>query len=506
MSVLERMAALSGKVLIDGAVRASGSTSAIDSLDPATEARLGHVADATDAEIDEAVAVANRAQKAWNARNALVRAEALHEIAHRLRAMRGALAEAMTRDMGKPYKESSDEVEWSATAYDYYAEIARADNGRIIGPVVDGQTHLVTKHPLGVAAIIMPFNYPFVLFAWEASAALATGNAVILKPSEYTTLSSMMMLEAFDHLPKGLVQCVTGGARVGQRLVEHDDVHCVAFTGSIAAGQAVAKACAGTFKRVLIEASGNDPFIVMPSAPMDIVAKGAVFSAYINCGQICARAERFYVHEDVHDEFVRRVTDLSKRIRIGNGLDKVDMGPLVSARERDRYEGLVRRTIDAGAKVHHGGGRPAGFNQGFFVDTTVLSDVGQHMEIMRNESFGPVMPVCRVKSLDEAIAHANDSKYALGSVVYTTDLKEAMRAMNEIQAGMTWVNAPLLDNDAGPFGGWKMSGTGSQLGTEGLEQFRKSKLVMIDPNCSDHDFWWYPYKDTEAFKGERGKP
>ncbi|MBM3585281.1 MAG: aldehyde dehydrogenase [Alphaproteobacteria bacterium] len=505
MSVLEAFTSLSGKILIDGQVRASRATEASDTLDPATEARLGHVAEATDAEIDEAVAGANKAQKAWAARNALARAEALHEIAHRLRQRRAELAEAMTRDMGKPFKESSDEVEWSATAYDYFAEVARADQGRIIGPVVDGQTHLVTKHPLGVAAIIMPFNYPFVLFSWEASAALATGNAVVLKPSEYTTLSSLLMLECFDHLPCGLVQCVTGGARVGARLVEHPDVHCVAFTGSIKAGQAVAKACAGTFKRVLIEASGNDPFIVMPSAPLDIVAKGAVFSAYINCGQICARAERFYVHQDVHDEFVRRVTDLSKAIRIGNGLDKVDVGPLVSARERDRYEGLVKRTLDAGARLHCGGGRPSQFNRGFFVDTTVLSGVDQRMEIMRNESFGPVMPICRVKDLDEAIAHANDSQYALGSVIYTMDLKEAMRATNEIQAGMTWVNAPLLDNDAGPFGGWKMSGTGSQLGTEGLEQFRKSKMVMIDPNCSDHDFWWYPYKDAEAFKGEQGK-
>lgn len=503
MNVLEEFKRLSGRIIVDGRIRPSAASEAVNAIDPATETVNGQVAESAEADIEEAVAAARTAQKAWARRNALARAEALHEVAHRLRAMRLPLAEAMTREMGKPFKESADEVEWSATAFDYYAELARSDNGRVIGPVVDGQTHLVTKHPLGTVLIIMPFNYPFTLFAWEASAALAAGNSVILKPSELTSLSSMMMLKALDHLPSGLVQCLTGTGATGARLVSHPGVHCVAFTGSIPAGQAVAKACAGSFKRVLIEASGNDPFIVMPSAPLDIAAKGAVFSAYINCGQICARAERFYVHEAVHDEFVSRVTDLTRKIRVGNGLDKVDMGPMVSDRERTRYEGLLKRTIEAGATVNTGGGRPSEFNRGFFVQPTVLSDVTQDMEIMRTESFGPVIPVCRVRSFDEALEHANDSQYALGSVVYTTDMKEAMRSMSEIEAGMTWINAPLLDNDAGPFGGWKMSGTGSQLGPEGLEQFRQSKLVMIDPNCSDHDFWWYPYKDSEAFPGPR---
>ena len=201
----------------------------------------------------------------------------LHEIAHKLRANSRVLAEAMTREMGKPFKESHDEVEWSATAYDYYAEIGRHEHGRVIGPVVDGQTNLVTKHPLGTVVIIMAFNYPYCLFAWEAAAALAAGNSVMLKPSEMTSLSSMMMLKTFDHLPSGLVQCITGGASVGSALIEHDGVHGVAFTGSIKAGQSVATACAPKFKRCLIECSGNDPFIVMPSAPMDVVARGAVF-------------------------------------------------------------------------------------------------------------------------------------------------------------------------------------------------------------------------------------
>lgn len=500
MSVLEDFSDLNAKLFVDGALRASEASDGFDVVDPATEATLSHVAHATDAEIDEAVAAANSAQKTWNAQNALTRAAALHEVARQLRKLAPRLAEAATREMGKPYKETADEVEWSATAFDYYAEAARHEAGRVVGPVTDGQFHFTVKEPLGTVVVILPFNFPYVLYAWEAAAALATGNAVILKPSENTSLCSLMM-EALSHLPAGLAQCVTGGGRVGARLVEHQDTHGVAFTGSVPTGRAVARACAETFKRALIEASGNDPFLVMPSAPMDVAARGAAFAAYLNCGQVCTAAERIYVHESIHDEFVERIVGLADGLRIGNGLEKVDMGPMVSSRERDRYEGVLRRAIEQGAKVVTGGGRPAGSNVGWFVEATVLTECTPEMDILNNESFGPVAPICRVRDLDEAIELANRSRFGLGATIYTADLKESMRAVNELEAGMVWVNAPLLDNDAGPFGGRKMSGTGRQLGAEGLDQFRHTKLVMIDPNCNSQDFWWFPYADEEAFPG-----
>jgi len=501
MSVLEDFSDLNAKLFVDGALRASEASDGFDVVDPATEATLSHVAHATDAEIDEAVAAANSAQKPWNARNALSRAAALHEVARQLRKLAPRLAEAATREMGKPYKETADEVEWSATAFDYYAEAARHEAGRVVGPVTDGQFHFTVKEPLGTVVVILPFNFPYVLYAWEAAAALATGNAVILKPSENTSLCSLMMMEALSHLPAGLAQCVTGGGRVGARLVEHQDTHGVAFTGSVPTGQAVARACAETFKRALIEASGNDPFLVMPSAPMAVAARGAAFAAYLNCGQVCTAAERIYVHESIHDEFVESIVGLADGLRIGNGLEKVDMGPMVSSRERDRYEGVLRRAIEQGARVVTGGGRPAGSNVGWFVEATVLTECTPDMDILNNESFGPVAQICRVRGLDGAIELANRSRFGLGATIYTADLKESMRAVNELEAGMVWVNAPLLDNDAGPFGGRKMSGTGRQLGAEGLDQFRHTKLVMIDPNCNPQDFWWFPYADEEAFPG-----
>lgn len=502
MTVMDSFKALSGNIYIDGALRRSGSGAGCDAVDPATEETNGALAFAQAGEVDEAVAAARRAQKLWQRMNGLKRAEELHEVARRLRADTPRLAEALTREMGKPYKESADEVEWTATAFDYYAEIARHEAGRVVGPVVDGDFHVVTKHPLGVVAIVLPFNFPYVLFAWEAGAALGAGNAVILKPSELTSLSSLAMMSCFDHLPAGLVQCLPGAVETGRALVGHDGVDGVAFTGSIAAGQAVAKACAPGFKRCLIEASGNDPFLAMPSADLAMATRGAVFGAYLNCGQVCAAAERFYVHQDVHDAFVEEAVRLTRQLRIGNGLDKVDMGPMAARRERDRYEAMLARAIDEGARVATGGGRPEGFNRGYFCDATVLVDCTPDMEIMNNESFGPVMPICRVSSFDEALRHANASRYGLGSFVFTNDLAETMRAIDELEAGMTWINATaLLDNDAGPFGGRKMSGTGRQLGSEGIDQFRHTKLTMIDHENKPADFWWFPYKDAEAWPG-----
>ena len=502
MVMLDTFKSLSGYIYLDGALRKATGSDGCDAIDPATEEVNGEVVYTCTAEVDEAVAAAKKAQVQWNRLSGLARSEELHEVARRLRNIVPKMAETLTREMGKPYKESANEAHWTAGAFDYYAEISRHEAGRVIGPVVDGDFNVITKHPLGAVGIILPFNFPYVLFGWEAAAALGAGNAVILKPSELTTFSSLIIMECFDHLPKGLVQCIPGAIETGKALVGHDGVDGIAFTGSVAGGQAVAQTCAQTFKRVLIEASGNDPFLVMPSADISIATQAAMFAAFANCGQVCTSGERFYVHNDVHDQFVDGVKQLAAKLRIENGLDKVDMGPMVSERERDRYERVLARAVDDGGKVLHGGDRPEDFNRGYFCNPTILTDCTPDMEIMNNESFGPVMPICRVGSFDEALGLANNSKYGLGSYLFSNDLAETMRAINELEAGMTWINATaLLDNDAGPFGGRKMSGTGRQLGSEGLDQFRHSKTSMIDHENKPADFWWFPYQDDEAYPG-----
>jgi len=500
VDVLSEFDLKSHSILIDGEFRRSESTDSLDVIDPATEDVIAQIAETTTAEVDAAVEIGQAAYKKWWRMSALERSEVMHEVANDLLAMKARLAEALTREMGKPYKESADEVDWSVSAIRYYAETGRTDIGRVMGPAVEGHLNYTLKLPLGVVVSIQPFNYPMTLLAWEGAAALACGNAVIVKPSEYTSITTLMFAEAFNkHLPPGLFQVLTGAGEAGRQLVEHPKTNMIAFTGSVPTGKAIAAKCGEMMKPTLIETSGNDPFIVMPSAPLDVVARGAAFSAYMNCGQICVSAERFFVHQDIHDEFVEKMAEEARKIRIGNGLDKVEMGPMVAEKERTRYEGVLERAQQQGAKLALGGGRPANRDKGWFVEPTILTDCNPEMDILNNESFGPVAPICKVESFDQALDYANDSNFGLGACLYTMDMRESIRASEELDGGMVWVNAPLLDNDAGPFGGTKMSGMGRQLGPEGLETFRKTKFFWLDPNCGTQDFWWFPYQDAEAY-------
>ncbi|MEZ5381721.1 MAG: aldehyde dehydrogenase family protein [Microthrixaceae bacterium] len=496
--VTSLMADLSGRHHLDGAlVAGEGRVQAV--IDPATEQPTSSYAEATGAEIDAAVAAANRAQRQWWALSALERTDALHGVANAMVEVAPMVGEVMTREMGKPFVESNWEGGTSASSLRYYAELARHDQGRVAGAALPGQTHLTLKEPLGTVVSIVPFNFPVLLFGWQAAAALAAGNAVIVKPSELTPVTLLALMEAFEGLPPGLVQVLTGGADVGAALVRHPDTHAVAFTGSVPAAQAVATAAAERFKPVLTEASGNDPFIVMPSAPIDMVARGAAFAAFLNCGQVCTSAERFYVHDDVFDAFVEALAAEASALRLGSGLERVDIGPMASERERQRVEAVVARAVEQGATVVCGGKRPDALPTGWFYEPTVL-EVTHEMEIMHGETFGPLAPVCRVSSLDEAIALANDSEVGLGANIYTDDLAEAFRAVHEIETGIVWVNTPLNDNDAVPFGGRKLTGSGRELGIEGLEQFRRSKMVMIAPEARP-DPEWFPYADEYAFPG-----
>jgi betaine-aldehyde dehydrogenase len=495
----QRMQQLAGTQYIDGEYR-PGSGARREIIDPATGAAFAHYTEATADETAAAIAAAARAQKEWWALGALDRANALHGVAMRLVGMSALAGECLTREMGKPFRESNWEIGASSSSFRYYAELARHDQGRVSGPVIAGQLQMTLKEPLGTVVSIVPFNFPVLLFGWQAAAALAAGNAVIVKPSELTSLTLLMVMEAFDELPRGLVQTLTGGAATGRHLVEHPGTHAVAFTGSVPAAQAVAESAGRRFKPVLIEASGNDPFIVMPSAPVDVVAKGAAFAAFLNCGQVCTSAERFYVHDAVHDQFVAALAREARALRIGSGLDRIDIGPLASARERERVERIVARAVEQGARIVCGGRRPPHLSQGWFYEPTVL-EVTHAMEIMHGECFGPLAPICRVRDLDEAIALANDSDFGLGANIYTSDLAEAMRAVNEIESGIVWVNTPLNDNDCVPFGGRKLTGMGRELGAEGLEQFRRSKMVMISPTAAA-DPEWFPYPDRDAWPGQ----
>jgi len=326
---------------------------------------------------------------------------------------------------------------------------------------------------------------------WTVAASLAAGNACIIKPALTTTLSTLEFMAVFEALPDGLIACMPGGAEVAQYLIASPMTHAVAFTGSVAAGKAVAAAAASRMKPAVIEAGGSDPMIITAHAPLDVAAAGAVTAAFHMSGQVCTSAERFFVVDGVHDAFIEKFATEARRLRIGNGLAKAEIGPLVSEPARAKVIRLVEDAKSKGATVILGGKIPDSEPVGWFYEPTILTGCTPEMAIMQEECFGPVAAVARVADFDEAIERANNSPFGLGASVFTTSLEEAMAAAERLESGMVWVNNPLIDNDALPFGGWKASGMGRELGRQGLDAFRRSKMVIIDHKPVIQD-WWYP--------------
>jgi betaine-aldehyde dehydrogenase len=401
----------------------------------------------------------------------------------------------LTREGGKPLPENRDEIEWIAACLDYYAEIGRDVVGRVISPVARNQFNFVIKEPYGVAGLIVPWNYPLLLLVWKLAAALAAGNTVVAKPSELTPLSTLRLMRAFESFPEGVVNVVTGyGPEAGMPLVQHRDVELVAFTGSQATGRKVAVACAEQLKKCHLELGGNDPFIVDAGVDLDVAARGAAWACFLNMGQVCTSAERFYVVGKAFDEFVDRFVAFTKTLRIGDPLGPdVELGPMISAAQRDKVERKVADATARGARLVVGGRRPERLPRGFFYEPAGLVDVTPDMALMKEETFGPVAPIVRCRDIDEAIALADASEYGLGANIYTNDLEHAMRAAEAIHAGTFWINDPLTDNDAGPFGGMRRSGIGRELGSEGIEDFRDAKHVHLDYKIGAKAYW-YPYR------------
>jgi acyl-CoA reductase-like NAD-dependent aldehyde dehydrogenase len=473
-------------------------------IDPATLETVGAITAATDAEIDAALTAAAKAQQTWKALDAKTRAKCLHGVANAIESadlMR--CAELMVREMGKPYPEAIGEIANCAPVFRYYAEMARDEAGKIAGTTQAGSFQYARYEPYGVSVHIMPYNFPILLMCWTVAASLAAGNACIVKPAEATTLSTLDYMAMFRSLPEGLVSCLPGGAETGKALVESGRTHAVAFTGSVAAGRRVAVACAERMKPCVIEAGGSDPLIVSTHAPLEVAAAGSVTAAFHLSGQVCTSAERFFVVESVHDRFVELFAEKTRALRIGNGMDETEIGPLVSEAARAKVMRLVDDATAHGARAVTGGRIPPDHNVGWFYEPTILTGVTPDMAICKEECFGPVAAICRVADFDEAIRLANDSPFGLGASIFTTDLAEAMEASERLEAGMVWVNNPLIDNDALPFGGWKASGLGRELGRQGLDAFRRSKMVVIDHKPVVQD-WWYPYP-TEWFRKAGGR-
>lgn len=480
---------------IDGQWLASDSGDELQVLNPATEEVLDTVPNGNEADARKAVAAARRAFADWRWVPAVERAEMMHEAARKLRAHDAEIARLSTLEEGKPIPEHEEEIEWTIGTLDYYAELARNYRGRVVPSAERSQFNFVLKEPFGVVACIVPFNYPLLLMIWKVAPALAAGNTVIVKPAEQTPLTTLRLAElVFDHFPPGVFNVVTGeGARVGEPLVTHPDVPLIAFTGSTAVGQRIARLAADRVKRLHLELGGKDPFVIAPDADIEMSIEALAYAALLNAGQVCTATERVYVPNEMLDAFTGGLADYVRSLRLGPGVEPTtDIGPLAAAGYRAKVEDHVAEAVARGAKVLAGGRRPARFERGYFYEPTVLVNVDHRMKCMREETFGPVIPVMGYRDFDEAIQLANDSDYGLGAVLRTNDARLAKRFFEEVRAGTIWINDPLTDNYGGPFGGMKMSGNARELGEEGLESFLETKHVHWDFDDGPKDYW-YPY-------------
>ena len=482
------------RLFINGEYVESASGQAMAVENPATEEVIAEVPDASVGDVDRAVEAARRAQREWRRLDHLARAELLHECATQLERHADELAVLLTREGGKTLKENRDEIDWSVTAFRHLAETARSNVGRVVGPTKPGQMNFVLHEPLGVVAHILPFNYPILLLAWQVAASLAVGNTAIVKPSELTPLATLRLGEIWSHLPAGVFNVITASGQGSGALVEHPHTNMIAFTGSVATGSRIMAAAAPRIKKLLLELGGSDPFIVLDDASLDVAVRGAVFAAFLNAGQVCTSAERFYVQDSIYDDFMTMAAERTGELRIGDPMGDVDLGALVSRDARERVEQTIEEFTGHGARIAHGGGIPSHLDRGYFFEPTLIEVDDPRRQQPAREIFGPMATFTRVRDLDHAIELANDSDYGLGASIYTSNLETAMRAATELQAGTVWINDPLKDNDAAPFGGYKMSGLGRELGSEGLSAFTQSKHVHIDFAQVPSPEWWFPYE------------
>ncbi len=485
-------------LLIGGELTAgAGTPLAVEN--PYTTETIVTVNSASAEQVEATVAAAREAWPGWARTTAGERCELLHEVARRLREGAEELARTMTAEGGKPLLENRDELEWTAAAFDYYAEIGRDHAGRVIPPIESTQLAMVVKDPLGVVGCIVPWNYPLLLLAWKVAPALAAGNCVVCKPSELTPLSTLMLARAFEQMPAGVVNLIAGAGDVGAAIASHPEVDCIAFTGSVATGKKVAAACTERMARMNLEMGGKDAFIVCADvAPqLEVAARGGAWAAFLNAGQVCTSAERFYIAEEIFDDYAAAFVEHTRGLVLGDPFEvTTDIGPMVSEPQRAKVIAQLDAARSAGAEVLVGGD-DGGQARGHFLSPAVVTGAGADSALLREETFGPVAPLVPVSSLDEAIALANGTEFGLGANVYTADLESAVRCMRELRAGTVWINDPLTDNDAGPFGGFKQSGLGRELGREGLEAFQETKHVHMESKIERKE-WWYPYKEYGA--------
>jgi succinate-semialdehyde dehydrogenase / glutarate-semialdehyde dehydrogenase len=453
-----------------------------DVIDPATGLKLVDVANLGAAATESAIAAANKAWPAWRNKTAKERAAILMKWFHLLHANADDLARIMTAEQGKPLSEAKGEVGYGASFIEWFAEEARRVYGETIPTTDNNKRYLVIKQPVGVCAAITPWNFPIGMITRKVAPALAAGCPVVIKPAEATPLSALAVAELAQRagMPAGVLNIVTAdGANsieVGKVLCASDVVRHLSFTGSTEVGRILAAQCAPTVKKISLELGGNAPFIVFDDADIDSAVEGAMVSKYRNAGQTCVCANRFYVQEGVYDEFVQKLAEKSRGIKVGNGFDPgVSQGPLIDDQAIAKVESHVADAVAKGATVVAGGSRISDR----FYTPTVLSEVTSEMLVSREETFGPVAPVFRFKTEDEVVGLANDTEFGLASYFYSRDIGRVFRVGEALEYGMVGVNTGLISTAEVPFGGVKQSGLGREGAHQGMDDYVEVKYLCL---------------------------
>ncbi|WP_336693321.1 NAD-dependent succinate-semialdehyde dehydrogenase [Delftia acidovorans] len=467
--------------LIDGQWLAADDGSRIDVHNPATGEAVGHVPRMGEAETQRAIAAAERAFARWKQQTAEARARLLQRWFELMMENQEDLALIMTSEQGKPLAESRGEIAYAASYVQWFAEEARRIYGSTVPAPWADKRIIVTKEPVGVCAAITPWNFPAAMITRKVAPALAAGCTIIVKPAQQTPLSALAMAELAQRagIPEGVFSVITGSSRaIGGVLTASMAVRKLTFTGSTEVGRVLAGQCAPTLKKMSLELGGNAPFIVFDDADLDAAVEGAMASKYRNTGQTCVCANRLLVQDGVYDAFMARLKVAVQALKVGNGLEAgVGQGPLIDQAAVDKVEELVADAVKNGAEVVLGGRRHA--LGGTFYEPTILANATDRMRIAKEEVFGPVAPVFRFKTEEEAIRMANDTEYGLAAYFYARDVGRVWRVGEALEYGMVGINSGIISTAVAPFGGVKQSGMGREGGAAGIEEYLGTKYLCM---------------------------